>query len=206
MESPLMHAGARTLFTVGHSTRSVDELVAILRPVAVTRLVDIRSIPRSRTNPQFNEELLPTTLAGAGIHYMRLAALGGRRSKQPTSAGANSGWQVRAFQNYADYASTAEFETGLSELLELAAHETCAIMCSEAVWWRCHRRIVSDYVLTRGIPVVHLLSASKRDPAQLTPFAIVSPDGHLTYPPPHPNPDQPPSNPFAVPTSHKKRS
>jgi uncharacterized protein (DUF488 family) len=176
-------ASQRTLYTIGHSTRTADSLLAMLRGAGVTRLVDIRRIPRSRTNPQFNAEVLPETLGRAGLAYTQLAALGGRRSKQQVLASLNTGWRVRAFQNYADYAASVTFSTGLDELLERAAQETCAIMCSEAVWWRCHRRIVADYVLARGVPVVHLLSETKREVAVLTPFASVREDGVITYPP-----------------------
>jgi len=177
----------RALYTIGHSTRSADELVGMLRAAGVTRLVDIRSIPRSRTNPQFNEDVLPATLARAGIAYVRLALLGGRRGKRKSgdaaaSTQANAGWQVQAFRNYADYAESPEFRRGLRELLAMAAAESCAIMCAEAVWWRCHRRIVTDYVLARGIPVVHLMSPTKSDVASLTPFAVVGARGRITYP------------------------
>lgn len=173
----------RTLYTIGHSTRTAEELIGMLQQAGVTRLVDIRTIPRSRTNPQFNQDALPLTLASAGMAYLQLAALGGRRNKQQTSTGANAGWTVQAFQNYADYAETPAFRSGLGELLQLAARETCAIMCSEAVWWRCHRRIVTDYALVHGRPVVHLLSETKSEPAKLTPFAAVAPGGRITYPP-----------------------
>lgn len=174
----------QTLYTVGHSTRSLDALIAILQGAAVARVVDIRSIPRSRTNPQFNHDVLPESLAAAQIGYVQLAALGGRRSKQRASAGTNSGWRVQAFQNYADYAHSDTFQAGLRELLALAARETCCIMCSEAVWWRCHRRIVADYVLTHGVPVVHVLSETKREPAVLTPFAVIAAEGRISYPAP----------------------
>jgi uncharacterized protein (DUF488 family) len=169
------------LYTVGHSRRSFDELVDILRSAQVTRLVDIRSIPRSRTNPQFNRDVLPEALAAVDIAYTHSEALGGRRGKSKVASSSNSGWQVQAFRNYADYATTPTFRAGLRELLALAACETCAIMCAEAVWWRCHRRIVTDYVLAHGMPVVHLLSATKHEPATLTPFARVETKGRVSY-------------------------
>jgi len=165
----------------------------MLQGAKVTRLVDIRSIPRSRTNPQFNEDALPKTLARAGIGYVRIAELGGRRGKRKLGAGTdsveaaatkNAGWEVQAFRNYADYCDTPEFRRGLGELLALAAEESCAIMCAEAVWWRCHRRIVTDYVLARGIPVVHLMSATTSTPATMTPFAVVGARGRISYPAP----------------------
>ena len=165
----------------------------MLRDAKVTRLVDIRSIPRSRTNPQFNQDVLPETLARAGIGYVRLAALGGRRAKRKLAPGTadaeaaaakNAGWEVQAFRNYADYSDTPEFRRGLGELLALAADESCAIMCAEAVWWRCHRRIVTDYVLARGVPVIHLLSATTSTAATMTPFAVVGARGRIRYPAP----------------------
>jgi uncharacterized protein (DUF488 family) len=170
-----------TLYTVGHSRHTLAEFVAILQSVGITRVVDIRSIPRSRTNPQFNIDALPASLGESNIAYTQLPKLGGRRSKSKLGESHNPGWRVRAFQNYADYAETADFREGLQELLALAAQETCAIMCAEAVWWRCHRRIVTDYVLARGIPVVHLLSATQRQDATLTPFATVRPGKRVWY-------------------------
>jgi uncharacterized protein (DUF488 family) len=166
------------LFTIGHSTRSLDELVAMLRAHEVQWLVDIRRFPRSRTNPQFNGEALTSTLP-AGIRYTYLQALGGRRGKSGIDPACNAGWQVAAFHHYADYALTPPFRTGLRALLALAADAPCAIMCAEAVWWRCHRRIVTDYVLAHGSEVTHLLSLSKAEPAKLTPFARV--DGEDVY-------------------------
>jgi len=177
----------RTLYTIGHSTRSAAELVEILRAFEVTRLVDIRSIPRSRTNPQFNLDVLPATLHTAEIAYAHLASLGGRRTKsQRIEESANAGWERRPFHNYADYAETAPFREGLRELLEMASRETCAIMCAEAVWWRCHRRIVADHALANGVPVVHVFSREKSEPASLTPFAVVGARGRVSYPAPTP--------------------
>jgi uncharacterized protein (DUF488 family) len=176
---------ARTLYTIGHSTRSLDELIGILGGWGITRLVDIRSIPRSRTNPQFNIDVLPDALGAARISYAQLAALGGRRGKSKSvGERVNAGWQVQAFRNYADYAETAAFRAGLRELLDMASDETCAIMCAEAVWWRCHRRIVTDHVLAHGVPVVHLFSREKGEPASLTPFARVDANLDVSYPAP----------------------
>jgi uncharacterized protein (DUF488 family) len=174
---------ARPLYTVGHSTRTVDELVAILDAYAITRLVDIRSIPRSRTNPQFNRDTLPDALHAARIGYVHLAPLGGRRGRiTSVDAQLNAGWRLAPFHNYADYAETATFEDGLDRLLAMAAQETCAIMCAEVLWWRCHRRIVADHVLARGIPVRHIMTRDKAEPAAMTPFAVVSPAGRISYP------------------------
>ena len=133
-------------------------------------LVDVRSIPRSRTNPQFNADALPETLAAAGISYQHLPALGGlRHRKKGATPSLNTFWQVAAFRNYADYAATDAFRKGLDELRALARDNYCAIMCAEAVWWRCHRRIIADYLLADGVPVSHIMGLNKIDPAKLTP-------------------------------------
>ncbi|MBL0311599.1 MAG: DUF488 domain-containing protein [Holophagaceae bacterium] len=175
----------RTLYTIGHSTRSVEEFINILRAFKVTRLVDIRSIPWSRTNPQFNFDALPKTLGDAEISYVHLAELGGRRGKSACiEEDVNAGWERQPFHNYADYAQTAPFRAGLHELLRLASEETCAIMCAEAVWWRCHRRIVTDHVLVHGVSVVHLFTTTKSESASLTPFAVIGADDCVSYPQP----------------------
>jgi hypothetical protein len=180
-----MRSSGRTLYTIGHSRRSAGELIDILHGLGVTRLVDIRGIPRSRTNPQFNLEVLPATLESAGIAYVHLALLGGRRTRSKDIEDAvNAGWEQRPFHDYADYAETAPFREGLRELLEMASRETCAIMCAEAVWWRCHRRIVTDHVLARGVPVVHVFTQQKSQPASLTPFAIIGARARVSYPAP----------------------
>ena len=172
-----------TIFTIGHSTRTIAEFVALLRQVAVDLLVDVRSIPRSRTNPQFNADSLPETLADAGIAYRHLAALGGLRHRTKGAiASSNTFWRVAAFRNYADYAVTDAFRTGLDELRKLSRDHCCAIMCSEAVWWRCHRRIITDYLLADGVPVAHIMGLNKIDPARLTPGVRSLPSGALVYP------------------------
>jgi uncharacterized protein (DUF488 family) len=172
-----------TIFTIGHSTRPIGEFLILLQQVSVNLLVDVRSIPRSRTNPQFNAEALPETLGSAGISYRHLPALGGlRHRKKGTSPSLNTYWHVAAFRNYADYAATDTFRTGLNELQALARDNCCAIMCAEAVWWRCHRRIIADYLLAQGVPVMHIMGLNKIDPAKLTPGARVLPKGTLVYP------------------------
>jgi uncharacterized protein (DUF488 family) len=172
-----------TIFTIGHSTRPIAEFLALLQQVAVDLLVDVRSIPRSRTNPQFNADALPETLAAAGISYQHLPALGGlRHRKKGATPSLNTFWQVAAFRNYADYAATEAFRTGLNELRALSRDNCCAIMCAEAVWWRCHRRIIADYLLMQGVPVMHIMGLDKIDPAKLTPGARAQPDGTLLYP------------------------
>lgn len=173
----------RTIFTIGHSTRTIAEFLSLLQQVSVDLLVDVRSIPRSRTNPQFNVDTLPGTLAGVGIAYHHLAALGGlRHRKRGAKPSANTLWRVKAFQNYADYAATDAFRTGLDELLTLARDHCCAIMCAEAVWWRCHRRIVADYLLAGGVPVAHIMGLNKISPAKPTLGVQMQPDGTLIYP------------------------
>ncbi len=148
-------------------------------------LVDVRSIPRSRTNPQFAIDTLPVSLTADGIGYRHLRALGGRRH-HPRGAppSANTFWRVPAFRNYADYAETDAFRAGLDELLALAREHRCAIMCAEAVWWRCHRRIIADYLLVRGVPVEHVMGLGQMTPATLTAGAYVLADGTLRYPQP----------------------
>ncbi len=158
-----------TIFTIGHSTRTIDEFVALLRQVAVDLLVDVRSIPRSRMNPQFNADALPEALIQAGIAYHHIPALGGlRHRKKGAMPSPNTFWRVAAFRNYADYAATDAFRMGLGELRALARNHCCAIMCAEAVWWRCHRRIIADYLLADGVPVAHIMGLNKIDPATLT--------------------------------------
>ena len=173
----------RTIFTIGHSTRSLSELVALLRQVSVDLLVDVRSVPRSRTNPQLNADTLPTLLAAAGICYRHLASLGGlrgrRKDRMPSP---NTLWRNDRFRNYADYAATDAFRVGLGELTALARNHCCTIMCAEALWWRCHRRIIADYLLAQGILVMHILGSDKVDPATITAGAQRLADGTLVYP------------------------
>jgi uncharacterized protein (DUF488 family) len=172
-----------TIFTIGHSTRPIAEFVALLRQVAVDLLVDVRSIPRSRTNPQFNADALAEALVDAGITYRHLPALGGlRHRKKGAMPSPNTFWRVAAFRNYADYAATGAFRKGLDELRALAHDNCCAIMCAEAVWWRCNRRIIADYLLAGGVPVAHIIGHNKIDPAKLTPGVRSLPGGTLVYP------------------------
>ena len=173
---------ANPIFTIGHSTRPLGELIGLLREARVGRLVDVRSVPRSRANPQFNADALPAPLATSGIGYTHLALLGGlRHHKKGAPPSPNTLWRNAAFRNYADYAMTPAFHAGLDELCDLAREERCAIMCAEAVWWRCHRRIIADYLLARGIPVTHIMGAAKLEPATLTPGARKRSDGTILY-------------------------
>lgn len=173
-------------FTIGHSTRTLGEFVELLKDSRIETLVDVRSIPRSRTNPQFNRDTLPQALTVEHIGYRHLAALGGRRGARggdPPSL--NGYWTHPAFRNYADYAMTDAFREGLAALRELGRHQRCAIMCSEAVWWRCHRRIIADYLLSCGEDVRHIVDSHHVTPATLTPGAQPQPDGTLRYPAEH---------------------
>jgi uncharacterized protein (DUF488 family) len=157
-------------FTIGHSDLSSDAFVALLREAHVDHVLDIRKIPRSRTNPQFNQDTLPQALAAFGISYEHEAALGGLRGKardEPTDV--NGWWENKSFHNYADYALTAAFRAGLEHLLDDGRKRRCAIMCAEAVWWRCHRRIVADYLIAQGEAVFHIMGPGRREPARLTP-------------------------------------
>jgi uncharacterized protein (DUF488 family) len=150
----------------------------------VELVVDIRSVPRSRTNPQYNFDVLPEELGAFQVGHGRIAELGGLRPRSRTVAPeVNAFWQNRSFHNYADYALSNEFEQGLDQLLAFSAERATAIMCAEAVWWRCHRRILADYLMLRGREVFHLMGEDRAAPATMTPAAIAR-DGHLVYPAP----------------------
>jgi uncharacterized protein (DUF488 family) len=162
----------RRLYTIGHSTRSYAGLVAVLRTWQVETLVDVRHFTRSRANPQFNAAALRRKLPRDGIAYVEMPGLGGRRGRANDIVPArNAGWTHPAFKNYADHAETAGFREALEKLLERVAAETCAIMCAEALWWRCHRRILADYAIARGVPVFHIFTETRADRARRTPFA-----------------------------------
>jgi uncharacterized protein (DUF488 family) len=171
------------IYTIGHSTRAAAELIALLREAGVDFLVDVRTLPRSRFNPQFNTDALSETLAAAGIGYRHMPSLGGLRHRPKGAPPSPNGlWRNEAFQAYADYATTAPFRVALAELTGLAQDRVPAIMCAEAVWWRCHRRIVTDYLLTEGVEVRHIMDHGKIDPASLTPGAAPQPDRTILYP------------------------
>ena len=177
---------ASPFFTIGHSTRQIGELVELLTASQVGLLVDVRSIPRSRTNPQYNRETFPGTLSGFQIAYAYIEELGGRRPKaRDIAPGINGYWENQSFHNYADYAMGNSFHAGFARLLELGRARRCAVMCAEAVWWRCHRRIIADYLLAAGETVFHILGPRAVNPASLTPAAIAHPGGVLTYPAMH---------------------
>jgi len=167
------------VFTIGHSTRSLPELIALLKAHCVDHLVDIRTIARSRKNPQFNEDTIGCDLGRAGIAYTHMAGLGGLRHAGKGSQ--NTGWQNASFRGYADYMQTPDFERNLEALIELARHCRPAVMCAEAVPWRCHRSLVADALLARGVDVRHIMTEKRAQPARLTSFARVS-GKKVTYP------------------------
>ena len=169
--------------TIGHSNRTPEEFADILRRAEVGFVADVRSFPRSRSNPGYNVETLPDWLAGYQIAYRHLPALGGRRKIQPEVPDElNARWRNRSFHNYADYALSADFAAALDELVEIGRTRRVAMMCSEAVWWRCHRRIITDHLLLNGHEVVHLMGNGREDPAKPTPGAERTPDGKVVYP------------------------
>ncbi|HZP99124.1 MAG TPA: DUF488 domain-containing protein [Reyranella sp.] len=168
------------IFTVGHSTLPIERFVAVLRAYRVERVADIRTIPKSRRNPQYNADALAQSLAEAGIDYVALQALGGLRRTHKDSV--NTGWRNASFRGYADYMQTEAFAEGLARLMELGRDKPTAIMCAEAVPWRCHRSLVADALLVREIRVIEILSETSARPHKLTPFAHVS-GTTITYPP-----------------------
>lgn len=170
-------------YTVGHSNVSVERFVALLSAHDIGLVADIRTIPKSRANPQFNEDALKAALAGHDIAYVRVAALGGLRGKaRGVPREVNGFWTNESFHNYADYALSSEFRAGLEHLIEQGRTQRCAMMCAEAVWWRCHRRIVADYLLARGETVFHIMTQDRLEPARLTPGAVIRADGVVVYP------------------------
>lgn len=174
---------APAFFTIGHSTRPLPEFVELLRSQDIGLVVDVRTVPRSRTNPQYNRDVLPETLARYQIAYEHIPALGGlRRKSKDVAASVNAFWENQSFHNFADYALTEAFHAGLAQLLALGHERRCAIMCSEAVWWRCHRRIIADYLIAAGETVFHILSKDRADPARMTEAARSGPNKSLTYP------------------------
>jgi len=181
------------VLTVGHSTRSIEDFVRLLDAHGVKRLVDVRTVPRSRHNPQFNKDSLPRQLEHHGISYLHLPALGGLR--HPRKDSLNLGWRNTGFRGFADYMQTPEFERALRTLITLAEKERVAIMCAEALPWRCHRSLIADALLAHGVRVEDILSLTSTQPHKLTPFAHVF-GNEVTYP----------GLPFAEPESEEKSS
>jgi uncharacterized protein (DUF488 family) len=174
---------ALPFFTVGHSNRRLDAFVGLLRSADVALVADIRKMPRSRTNPQFDGDALSAALAEFQTGYEHVAALGGLRGRTPgADPDLNGLWENRSFHNYADYALTEPFQAGLAHLIEEGRKRRCTVMCAEAVWWRCHRRLVADNLLARGEAVFHIMDEGRLEPARLTPGAVVRPDRTVVYP------------------------
>jgi uncharacterized protein (DUF488 family) len=167
-----------SLWTIGHSTLSIDDFIGKLKSFEIQVLADVRSYPGSRRYPHFNREQLRASLADAGVRYEHFAELGGRRRARPDSL--NIAWRNESFRGYADYMETSEFRDGIDSLLNIASTQRTAIMCSEAVWWRCHRSLISDYLKVKGIDVNHIMSIGKAEPHPFTSAAGVV-DGELSY-------------------------
>lgn len=170
------------IFTIGHSTRPLGEFLACLRAHGVRRLVDVRTFPGSRRHPQYGAAALADSLAAEGVEYVHLPALGGRRRPRPDSP--NDAWRNQSFRGYADHMASAEFAAGLAELRRLGAAGPTAIMCAEAVPWRCHRSLISDALIARGVAVVDIYSETVAKPHKLSPIAVVV-DGEVCYPGAH---------------------
>ena len=167
------------ILTIGHSTRTLDEFIALLGAHGVTSVFDVRTIPRSRHNPQFNKETLPRELKKAGVEYVQMPGLGGLRHAKCGSL--NAGWRNASFRGYADYMQTPEFQAQIDELIALAKQPRAAMMCAEALPWRCHRSLIADALTVRGIRVEDIMSLAGRTLHVLTPFAKVR-DTAITYP------------------------
>jgi uncharacterized protein (DUF488 family) len=166
------------IWTVGHSTRSAEDFLLLLKSQSIEQLVDVRSFPSSKRHPQFNKPTLEEFLQHSGIQYLHFAGLGGRRT--PRADSINTAWQNPGFRGYADYMQTAAFEKAIKELLEVAASSRTVIMCAEALWWRCHRSLISDYLKVNGEEVTHILDVNKTESHPFTPVARIV-DGELTY-------------------------
>lgn len=165
--------------TIGHSNRPIEEFLDLLRQNEIACVLDIRTVPKSRHNPQFGQDVLPATLAAAGIDYRHIAGLGGLRHARKDSP--NGGWRNASFRGYADYMQTDEFAANVAAVVELARTTRCVLMCAESVPWRCHRSMVADALTVRGVQVEHIIGKQKRRPHALTPFAHVD-DTRITYP------------------------
>lgn len=174
----MKNPGEHTIYTIGHSTHTFDEFMNMLQSFNIEVVADIRSLPGSRKFPQFNKENLETSLENNGIKYLHLSDLGGRRKVKKDSK--NNRWRHKAFKGYADYMETREFEAATENLEQIAMKQTIAIMCSEAVWWRCHRSMVSDYLKAKGWKVLHIMSKGKIQEHPYTAPAIVR-NGHVSY-------------------------
>ena len=171
-------AEIQSLWTIGHSTRAIEEFIALLESREIRGLADVRRFPASRRHPQFGQEALAKSLAQAGIEYLHFPELGGRREPRPDSP--NTAWRHKAFRGYADYMMTDPFQTGMERLLELAKGKRTAVMCAEALWWQCHRGLIADYLKARGARVVHILGPKKTEEHPFTSAARMV-EGRLSY-------------------------
>jgi uncharacterized protein (DUF488 family) len=170
-------------YTIGHSNRSIEAFLLLLNRPGVALLIDVRTLPRSRFYPQFNTDALAQALRGVGIGYRHMPALGGLRgARQDGNPSPNGFWENGRFRNYADYTATAEFKQGFDELLELGRTQICAIMCAEADWRRCHRRIIADYLIASGETVTHIMKEERLEEGHLNQAAVCAADGTITYP------------------------
>jgi uncharacterized protein (DUF488 family) len=170
-------------YTVGHSNRPSTEFIRLLQEARVDLVIDVRTIPKSRHNPQFNADALEDALQRVAIGYKRIPELGGLRSRRKDQGPSPNGfWENENFRNYADYTVSPDFKAGLLELRRRGEAHNCAIMCAEALWWRCHRRIITDYLVAAGETVTHIMGDGKLEPAQITEAAVIGRDGVITYP------------------------
>ena len=178
-QAPWTGTVSRRVFTIGHSTRPLDELIELLRAHGVTGVADVRTVPRSRRHPHFSGEALASSLPAAGIAYRHFPGLGGLR--KPRRDSPNSGWRHESFRGYADHMATSEFGSALEDLLQYADAHVVATMCAEAKWWECHRQLIADALVARSVDVHHIMSARQAPAHELTSFARVA-DGAVTYP------------------------
>ncbi|MDD2208276.1 MAG: DUF488 domain-containing protein [Bacilli bacterium] len=170
------------IYTIGHSNRPVDDLIKVLKKNKINLVVDVRSLPGSNKYPQYNKEILSETLDKYNIIYVHLKILGGlRKINKKISPDINGYWENKSFHNYADYTLSDEFDEGLKKLISLSSQYTCVVMCAEALWWRCHRRIITDYLLSRGYKVYHLFDLNNTKEAILNERVVIT-NGKVTYP------------------------
>lgn len=181
-----MNSGCQSgirIYTIGHSTRSLEDFISLLKKFDIRTLGDIRTLPGSRKFPHFDRENLEKVLPEHGIDYIWLPKLGGLRGRIKGIVSPNTGLTSLGFRNYADYMATGEFAEGVKELLGLAARSATVYMCAEAVWWRCHRCLLSDYLVAHGVEVLHILDARNLKPHKMTEGAVISSEGKVLYPP-----------------------
>jgi uncharacterized protein (DUF488 family) len=177
-----MKATALTIYTIGHSNRSIQDFIGLLKELGIETLVDVRSIPGSAKFPHFNREALQESLAEIDVNYVWMEELGGRRRKRKGFDSPNTAWTSLGFRNYADYMLEEGFKEGVSRLMDIASRSRTAYMCAEAVYWRCHRRLISDYLFVHNVHVVHIMGKKQAREHELTPEAVITPEQDLIYP------------------------